>query len=455
MINVRQKPALIAGATVVALLCLLYLGSTPASQAYIPDFKFPSTSSQPTNPDTTPPAAKNDGKLYGPSYTGTSTPAELNRVTNATLGFQKIFVVSLPERSDKRDALTLASTLTGFNLDWIPGVRGDTIPDKAVPFGVDRKKLMETNLGSWRGHMNAVRRMVEENIETALIMEDDMDWDVRIKPLLETVAKGVRTVSGALPDALYPAGRSTAGIAGPSSPYGDDWDLLWLGHCGEPFPETMQENKGLEEGDEGKLAMSTKYTIHNDATVPPLKGITGLVNFTAYPEHTRWVHPSSAPICTFAYALSQRGARKVLFDLSVDRLSGPFDNALAWLCRRAVASWPKILRGEKLVAEGEEVGTDKGDRGLDMKCFSVTPPVFFHHKAKGKVSGDSDIQVVGGEKKKDGKDAEKKEEKKKEEEVKKEEVREKGKTENIVWSARLNVRNMLMGWEMASQYDSK
>jgi hypothetical protein len=82
----------------------------------------------------------------------------VNHIENSTLGFEKVFAVGLPERSDKRDALALTSSLTGFKIDWIDGVRGQTIPDKALPFGVDRLKLWETNLGSWRGHMNAVRK---------------------------------------------------------------------------------------------------------------------------------------------------------------------------------------------------------------------------------------------------------------------------------------------------------
>ncbi|KAB5526260.1 glycosyltransferase family 25 protein [Coniochaeta sp. 2T2.1] len=443
MIVVRQRPALLAGAALFTLLTLLYLASSSSTRpsSYIPSFKLPSSSSSQPATNSRP----SYSSLYGPDYHGSSTPST-NRVTNSTLGFSKIFVVGLPERSDKRDALTLASSLTGFKLDWIPGVRGESIPDKAVPLGVDRKKLMETNLGSWRGHMDAVRRIVDEGLESALIMEDDMDWDVRLKPLLEVVATGVRSVSSSLPDGLFPTGRATPGVE-PSSPYGDDWDVLWLGHCGEPFPEDLPEvkelvkvgeGKGEGEGNEGLKAMRNKFTVLNDATVPPFGHVTGIVNFTAYPEHTRWVHVTAAPICTFAYALSQKGARKVLFDLSVDRLSGPFDNALAWLCRRAVVGWPKLLAaaGGEGAAKEEEVKTDK-DRGLDAKCFSVTPPVFFHHKARGPVSGDSDIQVVDG-----GRGEEKKEQK----------IREKGTTENIVWSARLNVRNMLLGREMESQW---
>lgn len=81
-------------------------------------------------------------------------------IANETLGFSKILVIGLPERTDKRDALALTSALTGFHVEFVDGVKGESIPDKAVPMGVDRHKLMETNLGSWRGHMNAIRRQV-------------------------------------------------------------------------------------------------------------------------------------------------------------------------------------------------------------------------------------------------------------------------------------------------------
>lgn len=135
-------------------------------------------------------------KLYGKGYKGRSQPEDINRVTNDTLGFSKIFVVGLPERTDKRDALTLTAALTGFHVDFVDGVRGESIPDKAVPFGIDRHALMETNLGSWRGHMNAIRRIVDEDLESALIMEDDMDWDVRLRSQLEEVAKGAPRLLG-------------------------------------------------------------------------------------------------------------------------------------------------------------------------------------------------------------------------------------------------------------------
>lgn len=339
-------------------------------------------------------------KLYGKNFKGRSPSEDLRRATNDTLGFSKIFVVGLPERSDKRDALSLTAALTGFHVNWVDGVKADTVVDKAVPFGIDRHGGFGSNLGSWRGHMNAIRRIVEEDLESALIMEDDMDWDVRLRSQLEDVAKGSRMLLNS--------------EASPNSPYGDGWDVLWIGHCGEPFPELLDENKRKPEDHPGVQYMKRKYAIENDITVPPPERTTGMIDFHAYP-YTRFVHISAAPICTFAYALSQAGARKVLFDLSVDRLDGAFDNALANLCKRSVSS----------------VGEDYPgiDRGLKTKCISVTPPVFFHHKARGRISGDSDIQSIGSS-----------------------DIREKGTTENIMWSARNNIRNMIMGTEMESQF---
>lgn len=278
---------------------------------------------------------------------------------------------------------------------------------------------------------------MEEDLDSALIMEDDMDWDVRLKPQLELAASGARAILSTLPDGLFPHGRvsasssysssSTSSQQSPASPYGDDWDVLWLGHCGEPFPEDLPENQNLLDTDPGFQAMARKWTILGDATVPPPDRLTGLVDYAAHgPPLTRWVHVSAAPICSFAYALSRAGARKVLYDLSVGgALAGPFDNALAAMCRRAVTGWSGVLAGEGSGNGGGE--TDDG--GLAAKCVSVTPPLFFHHKTQGLVSKDSS-----------------------EEEVEMPETRGQGSTENIVWSTRLNLENLIAGREMEDQW---
>jgi len=65
-------------------------------------------------------------------------------------------------------------------------------------------------------------RVVEEGYSTALILEDDADWDVTLKGQLHTFAEKTRILSD------IPLDRRTY------SPYGDDWDILWLGSCANP-----------------------------------------------------------------------------------------------------------------------------------------------------------------------------------------------------------------------------
>lgn len=161
------RPRLVVTAAVALFIFLsFYLLHDPASAggSSLPRFALFSSSSYPSSSSSAKAAAAaagnagNNDKPYGRAYKGQSTPEDINRVTNGTLGFGKVFVVGLPERTDKRDAMALTSSLTGFDVEWVDGWHGQDIPDKAVPFGVDRGMLMETNLGSWRGHMDAVRR---------------------------------------------------------------------------------------------------------------------------------------------------------------------------------------------------------------------------------------------------------------------------------------------------------
>lgn len=61
--------------------------------------------------------------------------------------------------------------------------------------------------------------IVEEGIGSGIILEDNADWDVNIKTQLQSFALAVRALQGTTNTKTF-------------SPYGDDWDILWLGHCG-------------------------------------------------------------------------------------------------------------------------------------------------------------------------------------------------------------------------------
>lgn len=164
------------------------------------------------------------------------------------------------------------------------------------------------------------------------------------------------------------------------SPYGDDWDVLWLGHCHDHVDKEMPA-----------------FIVSDDrSTVRPSNlpvGEKDKVMLAQWPDHTRIIHEVFAPICTYAYALSQRGARKVLWNLSVDRLDGLFDNAISWFCR---------------------------DRRQGAKCYNAHPSYIMPHESRGGMGKNSDNRP-------------------------KMKGREKSQTRGIQWPARMNIKKLLEG----------
>lgn len=211
-------------------------------------------------------------------------------------------------------------------------------------------------------------RIVEKGISSALIMEDDIDWDIHIKSQLNDFAHGSRFLQN------QTIGDQT------HSPYGDGWDVLWLGHCHDDLDEADQRT----------------YVIQNDPTVPAVDQLymNNPEFLHRWPDHSRIVHVVGKPICTFAYALSYKGAQKILYALSVKELRGFFDNALSWWC----------------------AGKDQNAR-----CLDAHPAYFYQHKAIGGVGKNSDNNPNSGT------------------------AQEKAETKNIRFSTRFNMEQLLAG----------
>lgn len=75
-------------------------------------------------------------------------------------------------------------------LIWLTQVNGSTIVDKAKPEG--SVPLGPGYIGCWRSHADTWRRMIKENILTALILEDDADWDVEVHDIFEELSRQMR-----------------------------------------------------------------------------------------------------------------------------------------------------------------------------------------------------------------------------------------------------------------------
>lgn len=77
--------------------------------------------------------------------------------------FQKILVLNLPFRTDRRDAITLAAATSNMKLEFVDGVTGDSIRQSAYPPPEENIRLPVGIRGSWRTHMNALQRYMTYN----------------------------------------------------------------------------------------------------------------------------------------------------------------------------------------------------------------------------------------------------------------------------------------------------
>ena len=115
------------------------------------------------------------------------------------------------------------------------------------------------------------------------------------------------------------------------------------------------------------------------------------MNEEGYDNHTRIIYQANGGVCLYAYALSYRGALRILRGQALRKSFTPIDIGISQMC---------------------------GSEGF--KCVGVFPQIVDSHKAAGRLSRDSDIGSYSPK-----------------------EVRQRGYTFNIVHSMRLNMDRLL------------
>jgi hypothetical protein len=235
-------------------------------------------------------------------------------------------------------------------------------------------------------------RFLESGLETALILEDDVDFDIRLRSVQVPLAAG--------------AARSILPPARPFSPFAKtdrnhtqywgnpaSWDLLYLGHCGDYFAPVSRN--GLAKNDKGYSLDQIPHVLYNDSSLPVKSNLhpftQQLFDALKMGDHQRALHRSKFPLCSFGYAITRPTAERLLSDLAPPqfRPKGPraFDVALLHSCGRGFDTPSPTPRKNPHPHPDPKLRHKYASPGL--RCWTLNAELFHH------MPGESEIAQIG------------------------------------------------------------
>jgi GR25 family glycosyltransferase involved in LPS biosynthesis len=278
-------------------------------------------------------------------------------LANATLDFGKIYVLNLETREDRHDEMALIAAASGLELTFVPGVNSKTLEMQSLPdvYGTQYIILEPGHLACYRGHANIWRKMIEDDVETALIMEDDIDWDLNVREITPRVKEAVGRITKTenpfsnTPGTFFLVRLIVA------------WDILYLGTCYEQYFDHMEYDASNASeifaevlGDEENLFRDMYDWVEEL-----------VVNYFNESTPRRVVVKAKNPVCTHGYAVTQRGARKLLLELN------------EWM------PFPVDITMIHYISEGR------------FKAYSVLPPMMVQWRNTHDPKKNSDIEGAG------------------------------------------------------------
>ena len=263
---------------------------------------------------------------WSPGIVVQSSPRDM--AANDTLGFQKILALSKGPSWRSR-GLEAAAKITNLTIE-IPLQSSFTEEFVNAFMEIGPPESKHPGRGSalaWLAHLDLIKFFIASDLDTAMIMEDDVDWDTAIKEQMSLFSDAVRNFSQV--DTNDPA------------PYGRSWDILWPGHCGEL---TRDSTVRLEFNDTtlGRPKPLDSYVGFSEFAINNAKGANIKTGYRA-------VQMAVFPVCSFAYALNRENAQKVL-------------------------TWAG--RGQD---EAFDVVLNRGCRERHLNCITVNPELMHHY----------------------------------------------------------------------------
>ncbi|KAI0120384.1 glycosyltransferase family 25 protein [Hypoxylon sp. NC0597] len=277
--------------------------------------------------------------LRKPKPVASQSPREV--AANSTLGFQKLLALST-KPSWRTRGLEAAAKLTGLEFTIPPqGQNSDELVKAFQNLGADKDAKVPAygSAKAWLSHLDLLKYVVASGLETAFIVEDDVDWDVRIKSEMSLVSDNIRAYMGVKED--------------DPTPFGTSWDVLWLGHCGSIITDDMHQAR--------------VYPDDSRCETELYSGWSKRFLREKLMEGHRQVQPAVMTVCTFGYGVTKQGARKILPLLSKGG-DEAFDVALSGNCR-----------------------------DQKLKCITVNPQLFNHYEPPKDAGYLSDVHVGDGQ----------------------------------------------------------
>ncbi|KAF2456849.1 hypothetical protein BDY21DRAFT_287042 [Lineolata rhizophorae] len=273
--------------------------------------------------------------------------AGLKKPANATLGFGAVLAIS-GENSPRREGLLQAANVSEIDLTILkqPRWTDKDVSDFRDP---DESSISKGSILAWLAHRHALSWFVEQtSLETVLILEDDVDFDARLRSTqIPLAAATFRSIfqDYDVDDRYY---------------YGDPsrWDLLYLGHCGD-YWKPVSQGIGVGHHLPRDLA-GVPHAIFEDPTVLPRYYMhpytASLLTAFGVPDRRRLAHASKFPLCTFGYAVTRPAAKRIL-----DELALPHEP-------KAGEDGPRAF----------DVAILHGCNSGGLHCWTLTPELFHH-----------------------------------------------------------------------------
>lgn len=211
---------------------------------------------------------------------------------------------------------------------------------------------------AWLSHAHTVREFIASGDPSALIIEGDVDWDLEVKKQMILISENIQqhyhdahlrqelkksTIDSPPKRHIVPDVREI------DTPYAlDEYDVLWVGLLGQTFfaSYSAPHNDVLRSFSDDTIPDPSLLHSQNHPLPPPAQAPKTRTIF--FPES------NPAPCSTFAYAITQKSAPKLLEVLTnPTSTDNAHDVAMRDACRnqrlKCVAVWPEVMHHQKLL----------------------------------------------------------------------------------------------------------